>query len=215
MTDPRLDEARALKKKATALRNRGQLPRALETLDEAIRILEPLPADADVSAAVVKEVRAELADTLGMKGGTFRRAGDLDAALAAYTAGREIEVADQQSTYNLANVIALRITHEGRSPEDPAIRADLARAIAHLEAETSGPRSDEWWAWSDLAQFYLLTGEPGKARASYATATTKTGATAEEIKRHAAVLEELERKTAASAPEIAKTIRAAIDELTP
>src|ERR1700730_18009845 len=101
MADPRLAEAQALKRRATALRNRGEFKRALETLDEAIRVLktqrpgyEPTPIDP-------REVRAELADTYGMKGGIFRRAGELDSALAAYTTGAGIEETDNlPATYN-------------------------------------------------------------------------------------------------------------------
>ncbi len=139
-------EARALKKRATPLRNRGQLDRALETLDRAIQLLESLRAEPDLTQVLAKEVRAELADTFGMKGGIFRRAGDLDAALTAYSTGREMEIQDGQSTYNLSNVITLSITQKGLSPTDPAIRTDLKRAIEHLETEIAGARSDEWWA---------------------------------------------------------------------
>jgi tetratricopeptide (TPR) repeat protein len=214
MPDPRMAEAQALKKRATALRNRGEFKRALETLDGAIRILqtqrpgyEPTPIDA-------KEVRAELADTYGMKGGIFRRAGELDTALAAYTTGAGIEESDNlPATYNRSNLITLSITAKGLSPTDDAIRKHLASVIGHLEVQTAGPSRDEWWAWSDLAQFYLLNGEPDKARDCYATAINKTGATPGEIERHATILGELADKLASSAPEIAASICTAIGEL--
>jgi len=214
MTDLRQTEARVLKRKATALRNRGELKRARETLDEAIRVLETQRPDYEPTIVNEKEVRAELADTHGMKGGIFRRMGEHDAALAAYTKGAGIEESDNLSTtYNRSNVITLSITTKGLAPTDLAIRAHLASVIAHLEAETAGPRCDEWWAWSDLAQFYLLNGEPDKARACYTNAINKTGATADEIKRHVTILGELADKTATSAPGVAASIRAAIDEL--
>jgi tetratricopeptide (TPR) repeat protein len=207
------NEVRALKARATALRNRGQFERAQEALNRAIRVLEGL-RDAPETPAAAKEIRAELADTHGMKGGIFRRAGSLVEALAAYRRGREIEVQDQESTYNLSNTITLSITQERQSPEDPGIRADLARVIDLLQAQTAGARSDEWWAWSDLAQFHLLNGDPDAARACYAKAISGTGATADEIKRHVAILRELEQVAEANAPTIAQSIRSAIIDLT-
>ena len=160
------------------------------------------------------EVIAEIADTHGMKGGVFRRIPDLDAALAAYTTGAEIEVSKGlRSTYNRSNVIALSITAKGAKPTDPAIRNQLVNIIQTLEADIEGPRSDEWWAWADLAQYQLLNGKPEKARKSHQNGLSKTGATAEEIKRHALVLDELAGRTASTAPAISASIRAAIDEL--
>lgn len=214
MADPRLDEARALKKKATALRNRGEFSRAEEALDEAIRVLEAPRPDCVPSPADMREVRGELADTYGMKGGICRRIGKPDAALAAYKKGKEIEDEDDLgTTYNRSNVITLSITAKESAPTDPDIRKSLRSVIEHLEVETAGPRKDEWWAWSDLGQFYLLNGEADKARAAYANAISKTGASASEIKRHATILAELAEKTKDTAPEIAASIRATIDEL--
>lgn len=213
MAQSQLEEARALKKKATALRNRGQFERAKDALDEAIRILEAVVAEQADSDVTGKEVRAELADSHGMKGGVLRRMHALDAALEAYKAGRKVEKQDNLSTYNLSNVITLSILHEQRSPRDPALHADLQAAIQHLRQEVEGPRRDEWWAWSDLAQFYLLDGQLDDARACYAEAISKTGASADEITRHATILRELAQNTAASAPEISRQIEVAIREL--
>jgi hypothetical protein len=160
------------------------------------------------------EIRAELADTYGMKGGIFRRMGDLAAALTAYKEGGEIGENDNlPSTYNRSNIISLSFMGIGMKPTDPEMRKRHADVIRQLEANITGPRSDEWWAWSDLAQVYLLNGEPGKARACYTKALSKTGATSDEIERHVTILEELADKTAVSAPTIAASIRAAIDEL--
>jgi tetratricopeptide (TPR) repeat protein len=208
------NEVRALKARATALRNRGQFERAQDALNRAIRILEGVRDAPETPAAMAKEVRAELADTHGMRGGIFRRAGNLVGALAAYRRGRDIEVQDQETTYNLSNTITLSITLEHQSPEDPRIRADLARVIELLRIQTAGSRSDEWWAWSDLAQFHLLNGDPDAARECYAKAIRGTGATADEIKRHVAILRELERVTEATAPAIAQSIRSATIDLT-
>ena len=213
MIETELKEVRALKEDATAFRNLGQLPRALSTIKKAIKILEALLVEPGVTANQAKDIRSELADTFGMKGGIHRREPALHEALAAYRKGRDIEVIDKQSTYNLSKVITLSITLEGRSPTDPDIHQDLQRAIEHLKAETEGPRKDEWWAWADFAQFYLLVNEPDKARACYAQARNKTGATAEEIKRHVVILEELAASTVKKAPEISRNICAVIKEL--
>jgi tetratricopeptide (TPR) repeat protein len=214
MADPRQIEARVLKSKATALRNRGEFKRALDSLDEAIRVLEAKRSDCEPTTIDEKEVRVELADTHGMKGGISRRMGEDDAALAAYTTGARIEKnGNLSTTYNRSNVITLSITAKGLAPTDQAIRMLLANVIEELERETKGPRRDEWWAWSDLAQFYLLNGEPDKARACYTNALSKTGATVSEIKRHVAILADLAGKIAESAPTIAANIRAAIAEL--
>lgn len=216
MADPRLIEARTLKRKATALRNRSEFKRAQETLDEAIRVLTTQRQDYEPTLTDAKEVLAELADTHGMKGGNFRRTGELDAALQAYAAGAEIEVSENLSTtYNRSNVITLSITAKELSPMGDAIRKHLASVIGHLEVETAGSRSDEWWAWSDLAQFYLLNGEPDKARTCYTNALSKTGATAEEIRRHATILGELADKIKDSAPKISASILSAVKELLP
>ena len=206
--------AQGLKRRATALRNRGDFAGAVATLDQAADLLKDLRDHPDAHEAGERDVRAELADTYGMKGGVFRRAGDLAKALSAYEQGREVEAVDRQSTYNLSNVITLSVTQKGQSPKEPGLRAALEEAIEHLQTETAGPRRDEWWAWADLAEFYLLQNEPEKARASYLEGKNHAGPTSEEIKRHVTTLEELAERTS-SEPEIAAAIRSAIKELMP
>jgi len=209
MWESKLDEARALKRRATALRNRGELGRARDTIIQAIQIFESLRGEPQMPDAVAREVPGELADAFGIKGGILRRMNDLKGALDAYREGRKIEDQDKESTYNLSNVITLEITHEGRSSMDPEIRKDIREAVDRLTKDTQSARKDEWWAWADLAQFCLLLNEPGAARAAYSSARG-TGMTAQEIKRHVEILRELSDKTA---PEISQTIRAAIIEL--
>jgi tetratricopeptide (TPR) repeat protein len=186
----------------------------LSTLDQAIRELNALQAESNVTESLAKEIRGEIADTFGMKGGVYRRKQELQNALDAYKKGRAIENIDKQSTYNLSNVITLSITFEGRSPTESDLREDIQHAIKHLETETQGPRKDEWWAWSDLGQFYLLSNNVAKARESYIQGLKLTGATRDEIDRHVEVLKELAKKTAEKTPEIAENIRAVINELT-
>src|SRR5688500_11303579 len=92
MTDTRLNEARDLKERATALRKRGQLDRALSVLDQAIKLLTQLRLEADTT-----EIRTELADTYGMIGGVRRRQHEPKAALEAYREGRKFEEIDKES----------------------------------------------------------------------------------------------------------------------
>jgi tetratricopeptide (TPR) repeat protein len=209
MAEAKLSEIRNLKEKATALRKREQYDRALATLDEAIHLLDDLRHTTDT-----KEIRTELADTHGMIGGVHRRQQDLYAALAAYRRGRQIEDIDKASTYNLSNEITLGIATEGVSPTEPNMRNDLEIAIERLTAETQGRRKDEWWAWSDLAQFYLLANKLDQARDSYSKALARTGVTTDEIHRHATILQELASRIADKAPEISNNIRKAITDLT-
>jgi tetratricopeptide (TPR) repeat protein len=209
-----LEAVRALKSRATAERNRGRLDRAQQRLDEAVAALQQLCADTTLDARSQQEVRAELADTFGMKGGVYRRENRLADALEAYQRGLELEQQGGTSTYNLGNVIALSIAEEGLSPEVPPLSDYLARGIQVLRQATGSDRRDEWWAWADLAQFLLLAGQPDKAREAYANGRRQAGPSNEEMQRHAAVLLELARETATTAPGISKSLQAAVRELT-
>jgi tetratricopeptide (TPR) repeat protein len=216
MIEEKLEALRALKKEATVLRNLGEFDGALSMLDEVIGELEKLQAEQDIDPADATKVRVEMADTWGMKGGVYRRFEDPlknAEALAAYKQGRKIEQIDGKSTYNLTNTITLRITLGETSPTDSEMRDDLQIAIADLERKTEGARDDEWWAWSDLGQFYLLLDEFSKARRCYERAHN-TGPTKGEYKRHTFILKELASATEKEAPEVAKKIEAVIEKLT-
>ena len=207
MYESRLNEAKELKVKATAFRNRGQLDRALAALDKAIEALDSLQREKDLDSRSAVDVRAELADTYGMKGGIYRRLQQKQQALTEYRKGLKIEQIDQQSTYNLSNVITLGITEEHISPADPSMREMLDDAIKPLEEQVRGARSDEWWALTDLAQFYLLANKPDEARSYYERAR-KTGPTSQEYGRHIDILRELVEATKDNAPDISKNIAA-------
>jgi tetratricopeptide (TPR) repeat protein len=210
MSDTALDDVRALKKKATAFRNRGDFDRAQKMLDSAIATLDEL--ETSTSSSIAQEARLELADTWGMKGGVYRRAGDVNAALKAYERGYELEKKDEVVTYNLSNLIVLNVTALHRSPLDPKIRSAVEEAIKLLEKHTAGARRDEWWAWCDLAQFYFLHEEPEKARAAYVEGKNRTGPRLDELKRYAEVLAELANGVEAIAPQIAESIRKLIGD---
>jgi tetratricopeptide (TPR) repeat protein len=215
MPHPMIDDARRIKQRATVLRNLKKYAAALEQFDVAIDRLNAVLALPDVEAPDVRLARAELADTYGMKGGTYRRWADLPnhRALAheQYRQGLEVERTDRQSTYNAGNVITLSISDEHKAL-DAALREDLDRVIADLTAATSGPRADEFWAWSDLAQFHLLRKDVPMARSTYQQALQR-GPKADELKRHLDVLRELADGTRAYDAELSGMIATTIKEL--
>ena len=178
---------------------------ALEAMEEAMK----KEVAAELSAA---EIRGELADTFGMKGGVNRRLGNLHQAYLEYFEGQKIESKDQLSTYNLGNVIALGITEERIPPDDLKMRSSIELAIKQLVAKTSGSRTDEWWAWSDLGQLYLLTNDVTRALAAYERAR-KTGPTTEEYGRHLEVLRQLHEATSSTAPDVAAGVAQVLVDL--
>jgi tetratricopeptide (TPR) repeat protein len=212
----KIDEIRALKRKGTALRNIKDFDAALSEFDSAIDELKTLLGQKGLNDQELRILRVELADTYGMKGGTYRRMvaepNRLSLALAAYRLGRDLEEVEQQSTYNTSNVIILAVTHDKRNPLDPDLREDISRVIEQLEKETEGPRADEWWAWSDLAQFLLLKNDLPNARESYRRGLL-TGPTAQELKRHLEILHELREATRDCAKELSNDIETAVKEL--
>jgi tetratricopeptide (TPR) repeat protein len=215
MPHPMLDEVKRIKQRATALRNLKKYQAAIEQFDVAIDRLLALLALPDVEAADTRAARAELADTYGMKGGTYRRWTDLPdhraLALEQYRKGLEVERSDRQSTYNAGNVITLSICDEKKGLA-PALRVDLDRVIEDLAAVTGGPRADEFWAWSDLAQFYLLRKDLQLARATYQQALQR-GPKPDELKRHLDLLRELAEGTRLHDPELSGMISATLKEL--
>jgi len=209
-----LDAVRALKSKATAERNRGRLDRAQQRLDEAIAMLRQMMDDKSLDTRSLEDVRGELADTFGMKGGVYRRAGDLRGALQTYRQGLELERQVGTSTYNLGNVIKLSIGVESASPDTAPLREQLASAIEVLDQQTGGARRDEWWAWADLAEFLLLAGQPERARRAHADGRRLAGPSNDDVQRHISLLRELAEQTQTSAPAVSKALQAAVQELT-
>ena len=188
--EARLDEFLALKLRATALRKSGELELAQGTLDLVINGLKAIEIEKPDDKKFTARIRAELADTYGMRGGVKRRRNDLTSALADYKLGLESEERSAQSTYNLGNVITLSIILGEASPDDAAMKADIANAIQRLERQTQSSRGDEWWAFSDLGQFHLLQRDFASAQICYSRGR-RTGPTREEYQRHIDVLVEL------------------------
>ncbi len=166
-----LDEVRSVKLWAIAMRNQGEFDVAMKLLDDARSVLERMVGDPPLDPRLAVDIRIELADTFGMKGGVYRRQGKLHDAYQEYKKGEQFEKVDQQSTYNLSNVIALGVTEERVSPLAPEMRQSIEQAITQLVRKTSGTRTDEWWAWSDLGQLYLLHGDASLAAEAYRART--------------------------------------------
>ena len=145
MLDESLKVLRAQKEEATVLRNLGELEEALQILADVIIELKKLEEEKDIDPGDAAKIRAELADTWGMKGGVYRRFEDQKNnadGLAAYKRGYEIEKIDGKSTYNLTNMITLDITLGEASPSDSGMREHLQLAIEDLERKTEGERDD-------------------------------------------------------------------------
>lgn len=208
-------DIREIKREATAARNLEEWDEAIRLFNDAVAALNELLENTGADEKKAREIRTELADTYGMKGGTYRRMGELSNALAAYRRGLDLERVDKRSTYNASNVVTLGITLENMSPLQPEIQEDLDRVIMELEdATTEGGRGDEWWALSDLGQFYLLRNLPDKAREAYRRALKK-GPTTDELIRHCQILEELRNATRTNAPEISRNIDEILQYLRP
>lgn len=214
MSRPELANIEAIKEDATAARNLKDWDESLALFDEAIAALRSLLEDAGPDESAARDIRAELADTYGMKGGTYRRMGKMPEALAEYKRGLDLERVDKLSTYNASNVISLGITLENLSPLEPQVQDDLDRVIAELEKTTSERRGDEWWAWSDLGQFNLLRDHPDRAREAYRSAMKK-GPCSDELIRHCQVLVELRDSTKSTAPGISQNIGEILQFLRP
>ena len=210
--EARFDELCALKQRATALRKSGQMDQALVLLGLVVDGLKAMGDERRDDARLSMQIRAELADTYGMRGGMHRRRNDLRAALADYRLGLQPEQESGQSTYNLGNVITLSIALGEASPGDPELRERIDRAIRTLERETTGSRGDEWWALSDLGQFYLLQGNVVAARNCYALGR-RTGPSSAEVQRHIDILLELATAVSRRDPRLGETMLAFIDEL--
>jgi tetratricopeptide (TPR) repeat protein len=212
MSNVILDEELAMKQEAEVLRSRGKYDDALDLLREIIDRLKAKCANFAHDESACRDICAELADTYGMIGGVYRRKQDLPAALAAYQAGREEEKKDESSTYNLGNVIMLKIMLEQASPQATDLKQEIETVIGRLERQTTGARSDEWWAWADLGQFHLLNGDLDAARRAYEQGR-RTGPTGAEYRRHIDVLGGLAKELNEREPTFAAQLASFIEEL--
>ena len=151
---------KAHKEEAKFCRDEGNYDDAVVELTQAIELIDSY--DWEDSMAEDKQAIAwHLADCLGMLGGNLRRLNRLEEAAEAFERGGKYESAMQLNTsYNLVNVIAVRIESGARGMTEQ--RPELTRAVTALERQVRGERRMDRWAWADLGQCRLLSGDlPG------------------------------------------------------
>lgn len=204
----------SLKQNATALRNRRHFDEALKVLDEAMQGLARMRREARGDERLMALIRAELADTHGMKGGIHRRRNDLAAALADYQAGVDTEGPDSTSTYNLGNLVLLSILLSPQRIDDGSLADEVGTLLRRLDEQTQSTRSDEWWAWADLAQFRLLNNDVDGARQALLKGRS-TGPSRAEYQRPLEVLDEVAAKLGPQRPGRARQIVDFIAEMRP
>jgi tetratricopeptide (TPR) repeat protein len=217
--DYALAEVAKLKIRATGLRNRKELDQALAVLSEAVNYLEGclvrIQGEEARSRSERAKVRIELADTLGMMGGVCRRQDNFSMALEFYEKGLTYESEDRVSTYNLGNTISLSIVVQRRDPQQEPLASRIATVLEELRTKTSGTdasRIDEWWAWADLGQLYLLSGRPDEARDSFSSGLN-TNPPSDEVRRTLLLLRQLADSLPSSADSIARFIKAQASDL--
>jgi tetratricopeptide (TPR) repeat protein len=110
----------------------------------------------------------ELIELYGSLGGVLRRSDDTTDALASYEDGSAIEQRfNLASTYNRLNAIKYKLlTRTAKLEEVELDLQDLAHHIDHQLA-TDAKLSDSGWAWADLGDCRLLTGDLDGARQAY------------------------------------------------
>lgn len=195
-----------IKDSARASRNLGMYDDALTELDRAIRMLE-----GERASAPTAEVDAQLADCYGLKGGTYRRADDLENALKMYQSGLEYERALQKDSYNLSNTIALSIMRDGHALERSQKQLQDAIALVDAQIKTGG-RQNQWWAYADLGLFYLLVGRVDEALRQYARFQEK-GAGGPDYDTTIGVLDKIHESLQRTASDRAAIVKHAIDYL--
>jgi tetratricopeptide (TPR) repeat protein len=167
-----------LKQEAKAARDFDDFSIALEALDKAIKLLKTalengLALPENQRPAPISDIKRELADCYGMKGGLYRRestghhGAQRDALLAKaeemYESGAALE---QNDSYNLTNTIVIPLL---RNPDRlPELRPKAIAARDEVQRQVDGPRRSQWWAWADLGLLNLLAGESSRALQAYA-----------------------------------------------
>ncbi|MDX6704659.1 MAG: hypothetical protein QOI48_505 [Solirubrobacteraceae bacterium] len=172
-----IDLVRRLKTEAMDARDLGDLPRALDLLreaeDELRSTLEDLKQhreSGDPPGRQEVAVANQLVHILGTVGGTLRRAGEYQNAVAAYDAGHLFETQDAGygivNSYNLVQRLVTRVFVEplaaggGQLVAGLDVREELALARNELEEQIAGARSGDEYAIADLATVLLLLDDP-------------------------------------------------------
>lgn len=195
-------EAKVLLEKAIAM-----LQRELERLQcKSVK-------DRELEVHSILDLATELADCYGMLGGICRREGDLDEAIKIYDIGRQYEEGPYglENSYNMTNAIAVRVL---KDPKNLSSQRDLMDgAIKALEWQvTKGGRKNQWWAWADLGELYLLSNKGDEASTAYEH-FRRCGPRAINYESTISVLRELEENVRESDPSISLGIAEAVKGL--
>lgn len=170
--DEVLDRVRRLKQSAKTHVRFEAYSEALDDLQRAISLLEeaggewldPTSPTPEPPAGLERayELADELADCLGMQGGTLRRQGGIAQALASYTAGSRFELDEKfgvMKSYNTVNALKMALLGETAIASDRIPSVD--EAIELISKQVAGARRMDRWAWADLGDCYLLKGGSG------------------------------------------------------
>ncbi len=190
-----IKEIQRIKKRAAVLPGEKALAeyeRGIELLREECDPVENQIAEGEPLEEYRNQLARLLADFYGMAGGTLRRDGKLDESIKMYEQGYKIELEKKyniQDSYNLTNRIIVKIL---KNPgELSALKGNIREGIQLIEKQVQGVRRDEWWAWADLGELYLLEENSEKARFAYERFREKSP-TAKNYKSVIMVLEELQ-----------------------
>ena len=215
---------------AKTKRNLRQFSQGLTAITNAINSLKKeLEMVADSAADVREELQAKLADCFGIKGGIYRywardilkkaRTNEEKAeanrklieSLQMYEEGLRYEEPLGKDSYNLSNVIAVKLTLDGTLL--PNLLPDISNSIELVDGQINhGGRGGQWWARADLAMFNLLCGNLKDAKEQYRE-FRKCGARDEDYKSVMEVLRELQESLKISESSAADPIAQAIDFL--
>lgn len=168
-----VEEVRNIKAQAMDARDRGDLDVSVRLLRDAEELLQStldeLTAKRGQEPPGREEINVanQLLHIRGSIGGTLRRKGDYDDAIAAYDEGRKLEAPESGygivNSYNLVQALVTRIFLDPAAVEEGApavadhnVHADLIAAGEEIHRQMQGPRSDDEYAAADNATVRLL-----------------------------------------------------------
>lgn len=178
-----IKDARSLKSKAIAARDKGDFTRAENLIVKAENMLlaalkghEASRASAENPAMSQKpsereiKVTEQLGHILGSKGGIYRRCKKYEASVKAYDQGYEFEKSvleyGIENSYTLVQRLVTRVFIDPIAVRDNVevcglpMRTHLLEAEKEVERQCSGERKKDEYAAADLAIVRLLLGEP-------------------------------------------------------
>lgn len=215
------EEARtyiALAQKANGKEQRDSLfKEALDVLQEAIEILKDeldnlkeVQEKNSLLEAQCSDLAAEMADCLGIAGGTYRKWGLLPEAIKMYDQGCLYEEDSTyliQSSYNMVNSIVLRVTEDITSLT--SLKKRIETAIHVVRKQINSSREKDWWAWADLGLLYVLS-EADELAIEVYRKIKDLGAKEDHITSISSVLKQLGLQIEESYPSIADLIQQCI-----